>query len=124
VETIIRVGILSGSSGEGSSPPLAAQLSFFSFCREEILSTSLSSNGRRYLGLLIADALAAWVPNSFWNAFFFSNNPTVSKIEDPLVGPLSRLSVLCALLAMCPWLPSCGEGGLALVVLSASSLPT
>src|SRR5438309_10947769 len=33
------------------------------------------------LGLLIAGALAAWVPNSFWNAFFFSNNPTIAKIE-------------------------------------------
>src|SRR5436853_7932026 len=28
------------------------------------------------LGLLIAGALATWVPNSFWQAFFFTNNPT------------------------------------------------
>ena len=49
------------------------------------------------LGLLIAGALAAWVPNSFWNAFFFSSNPTLSKIEGPLVGPLvSLVSFVCS----------------------------
>ena len=49
------------------------------------------------LGLLIAGALAAWVPNSFWNAFFFSSNPTLSKIEGPLVGPLvSLISFVCS----------------------------
>src|SRR5579863_3923091 len=30
-------------------------------------------------GLLIAGALAAWVPDSFWRAFFFANNPTLAK---------------------------------------------
>jgi uncharacterized membrane protein YraQ (UPF0718 family) len=49
------------------------------------------------LGLLIAGALAAWVPNSFWNAFFFSNNPTIAKIEGPLVGPfVSMVSFVCS----------------------------
>ena len=49
------------------------------------------------LGLLIAGAIAAWVPNSFWNAFFFSNNPTLAKIEGPLVGPLvSVVSFVCS----------------------------
>jgi len=49
------------------------------------------------LGLLIAGALAAWVPNSFWNAFFFSNNPTLAKIEGPLVGPLvAMVSFVCS----------------------------
>src|SRR5712691_6218925 len=49
------------------------------------------------LGLLIAGALAAWVPNSFWNAFFFSNNPTIAKIEGPLIGPLvAIISFVCS----------------------------
>src|SRR6266851_5336891 len=39
------------------------------------------------LGLLIAGALAAWVPDSFWNAFFLTSHPTLAKIEGPLVGP-------------------------------------
>ena len=49
------------------------------------------------LGLIIAGALAAWVPNSFWNAFFFSNTPTLARIEGPLVGPLvSLVSFVCS----------------------------
>jgi uncharacterized membrane protein YraQ (UPF0718 family) len=39
-------------------------------------------------GLLIAGALAAWVPNTFWRAFFLTDNPTLAVIEGPLVGPL------------------------------------
>lgn len=49
------------------------------------------------LGLLIAGALAAWVPDSFWNAFFLSNNPTLARIEGPLVGPLVAIvSFVCS----------------------------
>ncbi len=49
------------------------------------------------LGLLIAGALAAWVPNAFWNAFFFSSDPTIAKIEGPLVGPLVAIvSFVCS----------------------------
>ncbi|MBA2678353.1 MAG: permease [Ktedonobacteraceae bacterium] len=49
------------------------------------------------LGLLIAGALAAWVPDTFWRAFFLSNNPTLAKIEGPLVGPLVAIvSFVCS----------------------------
>jgi uncharacterized membrane protein YraQ (UPF0718 family) len=49
------------------------------------------------VGLLIAGALAAWVPESFWQAFFLSNNPTLAKIEGPLVGPLvAIISFVCS----------------------------
>ena len=49
------------------------------------------------LGLLIAGALAAWVSDSFWQAFFLSNNPTLAKIEGPLVGPLvAMVSFVCS----------------------------
>jgi len=47
--------------------------------------------------LLIAGALAAWVPDSFWRVFFFANNPTLAKIEGPLVGPLVAIvSFVCS----------------------------
>jgi uncharacterized protein len=50
------------------------------------------------LGLLIAGALAAWVPDSFWRAFFFTSNPTIAKIEGPLVGPLvAMFSFVCSI---------------------------
>ena len=49
------------------------------------------------IGLLIAGALAAWVPNSFWNAFFLTSHPTLAKIEGPLVGPLvAIISFVCS----------------------------
>ena len=48
-------------------------------------------------GFLIAGALATWVPNSFWQAFFLTNNPTLAKIEGPLVGPLvAMVSFVCS----------------------------
>jgi uncharacterized membrane protein YraQ (UPF0718 family) len=39
-------------------------------------------------GLLIAGALAAWVPNEFWQLFFLVDHPTLAKIWGPIVGPL------------------------------------
>ncbi len=49
------------------------------------------------LGFLIAGALAAWVPNSFWQAFFLTAHPTLARIEGPLVGPLvAILSFVCS----------------------------
>ncbi len=49
------------------------------------------------LGLLIAGALAAWVPESFWRAFFLSGNPAAASIEGPLVGPLvAIISFVCS----------------------------
>ena len=49
------------------------------------------------LGLLIAGALAAWIPDSFWRAFFLTDNPTLARIEGPLVGPLVAIvSFVCS----------------------------
>ncbi len=49
------------------------------------------------VGFLIAGALAAWVPNSFWHVFFFTSNPTVNAFWGPLVGPLlSMFSFVCS----------------------------
>lgn len=49
------------------------------------------------LGFLIAGALAAWVPDSFWQAFFLTGNPTLAKLEGPLVGPLvAIISFVCS----------------------------
>src|SRR5438105_12938674 len=38
------------------------------------------------LGLLIAGALAAWVPKEFWQAVFLSADPLGSKVVGPLIG--------------------------------------
>ncbi len=48
-------------------------------------------------GFLIAGALAAWVPEAFWHDFFLAGNPTLAKIEGPLVGPLMAIaSFVCS----------------------------
>jgi uncharacterized membrane protein YraQ (UPF0718 family)/YHS domain-containing protein len=49
------------------------------------------------LGFLIAGALAAWVPTSWWQAFFLTGNPTLNEFWSPLVGPIiSMLSFVCS----------------------------
>ena len=49
------------------------------------------------LGFLIAGALAAWVPNSFWQSFFLTGHPLLAKLEGPLVGPLvAIISFVCS----------------------------
>src|SRR5436190_2134000 len=42
-------------------------------------------------GLLIAGALAAWVPDSFWQGLFLTDHPTAAKLWGPLIGPLVAL---------------------------------
>jgi uncharacterized membrane protein YraQ (UPF0718 family) len=49
-------------------------------------------------GLLIAGALAAWVPSSFWQSFFLVDHPVLAKLWGPLVGPLvAMLSFVCSI---------------------------
>jgi uncharacterized membrane protein YraQ (UPF0718 family) len=48
-------------------------------------------------GLLIAGALAAWVPQQFWQSFFLVGHPVLATIWGPLVGPLvAVLSFVCS----------------------------
>jgi uncharacterized membrane protein YraQ (UPF0718 family) len=48
-------------------------------------------------GLLIAGALAAWVPQTFWKSFFVANHPTLALVWGPIVGPLVAMaSFVCS----------------------------
>jgi len=48
-------------------------------------------------GLLIAGALAAWVPNSFWQSFFLTGHPVLATLWGPIVGPLvAVISFVCS----------------------------
>jgi len=50
------------------------------------------------IGLLIAGAIGAWVPESFWRAFFFADHPVVSALWGPIVGPIvAILSFVCSI---------------------------
>jgi uncharacterized protein len=48
-------------------------------------------------GLLIAGALAAWVPNAFWQSFFLTGHPILATLWGPIVGPLvAVISFVCS----------------------------
>jgi uncharacterized protein len=67
-------------------------------------------------GLLIAGAIAAWVPDSFWRVFFFTGHPLAAKIWGPLVGPaVAVISFVCSIgnvpLAVVLWKGGISFGG-------------
>ena len=69
-------------------------------------------------GLLIAGAIGAWVPESFWQAFFAVDHPLVAKLWGPLVGPVvAALSFVCSIgnvpLAAVLWNGGISFGGVA-----------
>jgi uncharacterized protein len=50
------------------------------------------------IGLLLAGALAAWVPDEFWRAFFLTDHPVLSRLWGPIVGPLvAVISFVCSI---------------------------
>jgi len=50
------------------------------------------------IGLLIAGAFAAWVPESWLQAFFLTDSPTAAKIWGPVIGPLvAVVSFVCSI---------------------------
>jgi hypothetical protein len=69
-------------------------------------------------GLLIAGAVAAWVPESFWQSFFLVDHPFWARIWGPLIGPLvAMLSFVCSIgnvpLAAVLWNSGISFGGVA-----------
>jgi uncharacterized protein len=49
------------------------------------------------VGLLVAGALAAWVPESWWQSLFLVDHPTAAKIWGPVIGPLvAVVSFVCS----------------------------
>jgi hypothetical protein len=48
-------------------------------------------------GLLIAGALAAWVPKDLWQTFFVSGHPLLAKLAGPVIGPfVAIISFVCS----------------------------
>ncbi|MGW3511711.1 permease [Streptomyces sp. NPDC000994] len=68
------------------------------------------------VGLLIAGAVAAWVPDSFWRTFFFEGHPLAAKLWGPVIGPLVAIaSFVCSIgnvpLAVVLWKGGISFGG-------------
>jgi uncharacterized protein len=50
------------------------------------------------LGLLIAGAIAAWVPEKFWQIFFLADHPGLSALWGPIIGPIVAIvSFVCSI---------------------------
>src|SRR6185295_2757999 len=50
------------------------------------------------IGLLIAGAVGAWVPDTFWQHLFLTSHPLAAKLWGPLIGPvISVLSFVCSI---------------------------
>jgi uncharacterized protein len=50
------------------------------------------------IGLALAGAIGAWVPDRFWRHFFLAGHPLASKLWGPIVGPLvSVVSFVCSI---------------------------
>jgi uncharacterized protein len=68
------------------------------------------------IGFLISGALAAWVPNSFWQSLFLSNQPALGSVWGPIIGPvIAMLSFVCSVgnvpLAVVLWNGGISFGG-------------
>ncbi|MGH3684252.1 MAG: permease [Pseudonocardiaceae bacterium] len=50
------------------------------------------------IGLLIAGAIGAWVPDSWWRVLFFTDHPVGSALWGPIIGPIvAILSFVCSI---------------------------
>jgi hypothetical protein len=68
------------------------------------------------IGLLVAGAIAAWVPDGFWRAFFFAGHPLAAQLWGPLIGPVVAIaSFVCSIgnvpLAVVLWQGGISFGG-------------
>src|SRR5207245_3192539 len=76
------------------------------------------------LGFLIAGALAAWVPNSFWQTLFVSSDPAVAAVWGPIIGPvIAMLTFVCSVgnipLAVVLWNGGFSLGGVISLIFAA-----
>ncbi|WP_206491236.1 permease [Rhodococcus sp. KRD162] len=67
-------------------------------------------------GLLIAGAIGAWVPNSFWQGLFLEDSSLLSAVWGPIIGPIVGIfSFVCSVgnvpLAVVLWTGGISFGG-------------
>lgn len=74
-------------------------------------------------GLLIAGALAAWVPSQFWQSFFLVDHPLLAKVWGPIIGPVvAVIAFVCSVgnipLAAVLWNGGISFGGVVAFILA------
>ncbi|MCG7608516.1 hypothetical protein BA059_03345 [Mycolicibacterium sp. (ex Dasyatis americana)] len=68
------------------------------------------------IGLLIAGAVGAWVPDTFWQGLFLDGHPVLSAVWGPIIGPVvAILTFVCSVgnvpLAVVLWTGGMSFGG-------------
>src|SRR5712672_4623953 len=74
-------------------------------------------------GLIIAGAIAAWVPPDVWQGFFLTNHPALAMLWGPICGPLvAIISFVCSVgnipLAAVLWNGGISFGGVLAFILA------
>jgi hypothetical protein len=64
------------------------------------------------IGLLIAGAAAAWIPESFWQSLFFTDHPLAARIWGPFVGPLVAVAAFVCSIGNVPLAAVLWNGGI------------
>ncbi len=64
------------------------------------------------IGLLIAGAVAAWVPASFWRGFFLTGHPLAAELWGPIVGPLVAVAAFVCSIGNVPLAAVLWNGGI------------
>jgi uncharacterized membrane protein YraQ (UPF0718 family) len=64
------------------------------------------------IGLLVAGALAAWIPDSFWQHLFLSDHPLAAKLVGPLIGPLVAIVTFVCSIGNVPLAAVLWNGGI------------
>ncbi len=64
------------------------------------------------IGLLIAGAAAAWIPDTFWQTLFAAQDPAVAQVIGPLVGPLVAIATFVCSVGNVPLAAVLWNGGI------------
>lgn len=64
------------------------------------------------VGLLISGALGALVPDTFWQAVFFANDPALAKLWGPVIGPLIAIASFTCSIGNVPLAAVLWNGGI------------
>ncbi|HEX3829420.1 MAG TPA: permease [Sporichthyaceae bacterium] len=64
------------------------------------------------IGLLIAGAAAAWIPDGFWHHLFLTDHPTAAKLWGPLIGPLVSVATSVCSIGNVPLAAVLWNGGI------------
>ncbi|MGI8880550.1 MAG: permease [Jatrophihabitans sp.] len=64
------------------------------------------------IGLLIAGAAAAWIPDVFWQHLFFTSHPLAAKIWGPIIGPLVAVAAFVCSIGNVPLAAVLWNGGI------------